>query len=105
MTKTANVVPHVRQLIPAVVHVDGTARLQTVSKETNPKFYRLIEHFAHLTTIPVVLNTSFNVRGEPIVCTPADAIHCYLGTGMDALAIGNFLLVKKSDDLILAAHD
>lgn len=105
MTKTANVVPHVRQLIPAVVHVDGTARLQTVSKETNPKFYRLIEHFAHLTTIPVVLNTSFNVRGEPIVCTPADAIHCYLGTGMDALAIGNFLLVKKTDDLNLATHD
>lgn len=95
MTKVARVLPDARFLIPAVVHVDGTARLQTVSRETNPGFYGLIEHFGGITGIPVVLNTSFNIRGEPIVCTPLDAINCYLGTGMDALAMGNFLLMKK----------
>ncbi len=99
MTKIAGVLPQVRELIPAVVHVDGTARLQTVSRESNPVFYGLIEKFCRLTNIPVVLNTSFNIRGEPIVCTPGDAIACYLGTGMDALAIGSFLLTKKNEDL------
>lgn len=98
MTKIAPVAPHARELIPAVVHVDGTARLQTVSRETNPMFYGLIQKYDRLTNIPVILNTSFNIRGEPIVCTPLDAIECYLGTGMDALAIGSFLLTKKDDD-------
>lgn len=99
MTKVAGVHPQVRQSIPAVVHVDGTARLQTVSREDNPVFYGLIEKFYQLTHIPILLNTSFNIRGEPIVCTPADAIACYLGTGMDALVIDDFLLTKKNEDL------
>ena len=98
MIQVASVRPQCRALIPAVVHVDGTARLQTITHETNPIFYRLIERFCALTDIPVILNTSFNVRGEPIVCTPSDAIACYLGTEMDALAIGNFLLTKNNDD-------
>ncbi|MCP4156211.1 MAG: carbamoyltransferase [bacterium] len=96
MTKIARVVPGAREKIPAVVHVDGTARLQTVSRDGNPVFYRFIECFCKKTGVPVVLNTSFNIRGEPIVCTPGDAIACYLGTGMDVLAIGNFLLSKST---------
>jgi len=99
MTIIADVLPQARQLIPAVVHVDGTARLQTVSKETSPRFYNLIDKFYHLTNVPVILNTSFNIRGEPIVCTPEDAVACYLGTGMDALAIGDFLVVKNNEDM------
>lgn len=101
MTKVANVRPAAREIIPAIVHVDGTARLQTISREANPIFYRLIENFCRLTNVPVILNTSFNVRGEPIVCTPGNAIDCYLNTEMDALAIGNFLLVKTNDDFKL----
>ncbi len=97
MNLIAGVLPRARNIIPAVVHVDGTARLQTVSRETNPRFYKLIEAFDQLTGVPVVVNTSFNIRGEPIVCTPEDAIACYLGTGMDALAIGDFLLQKEQE--------
>lgn len=105
MTKIADVIPRMRDLIPATVHVDGTARLQTVSRESNREFYGLIEKFRRLTGTPVILNTSFNVRGEPIVCTPEDATACYLGTEMDALAIGNRLLAKKSEDLNPAHGD
>ncbi|MBY5324379.1 hypothetical protein HFN11_29390 [Rhizobium leguminosarum] len=83
-----------RAEIPAVVHVDGTARPQTVSVQANPLFHRLISHFARATGVPVVLNTSFNVAGEPIVNTPADAIRCFFGSGLDALVIGSFLLEK-----------
>jgi carbamoyltransferase len=105
MTKVANVRPAARAVIPAIVHVDGTARLQTISRDTNPIFYRLIENFCRLTNVPVILNTSFNVRGEPIVCTPENAIDCYLNTGLDALAMGSFLLVKRADDFKLCAKD
>jgi carbamoyltransferase len=80
------------QLIPAAVHVDGTARIQTVDRSANPRYYRLIEEFGRLTGVPVILNTSFN-RREPIVASPADAVACYLQTGMNALAIGDFLAV------------
>ena len=99
MTQIVPVKNSAKPLIPAVVHVDGTARLQTVVREANPLFYQLIEKFCGLTNLPVVLNTSFNVRREPIVCAPGEAIDCYLKTEMDALAIGNFLLAKKSEDL------
>lgn len=104
MTKVANVWPAARGIIPAIVHVDGTARLQTISRDANPLFYRLIENFCRLTNVPVILNTSFNVRGEPIVCSPENAIDCYLNTEMDALAMGSFLLVKRNDDLKLCAN-
>jgi carbamoyltransferase len=74
--------------IPAVTHVDGTARIQTVSRGTNPRFWTLIDEFKALTGVPVVLNTSFNVRGEPIVCTPEDAVKCFLATELDYLILG-----------------
>lgn len=80
------------ELIPAAVHVDGTARIQTVDRAANPRYYRLIEEFGRLTGVPVILNTSFN-RREPIVASPADAVACYLQTGMDALVVGDFLAV------------
>lgn len=80
--------------IPAVTHVDGTGRLQTVSKELNPLYWKLIDEFEKLTGVPVVLNTSFNIRGEPIVCNPKDAVNCFAGTGLDALIIGDYLVEK-----------
>jgi carbamoyltransferase len=85
-----------RSTIPAVTHVDGTARIQTVSRATNPLFWELIAKFKALTGIPLVLNTSFNVRNEPIVCSPEDAIRCFLSTDIDCLAIGRFLVEKKA---------
>jgi carbamoyltransferase len=83
-----------RQSLPAVTHVDGTGRLQTVSREFNPHLYSIIEGFYAKTGVPVLLNTSFNVANEPIVETPGDAIRCFLSTGIDALLIGDYLLVK-----------
>lgn len=83
-----------RDKIPAVVHVDGTVRPQTVREEVNPKYYDLIKRFGDITGIPVILNTSFNIRGDPIVCSPRDAIKCFYDTGLDYLAIGDFLLSK-----------
>ncbi|VVB64283.1 Uncharacterised protein [uncultured archaeon] len=83
-----------RDVIPAACHVDGSGRVQTVSKKTNPEFHKLIETFEKLTGVPVIINTSFNVQGEPIVCTPEDAIKCFLGTEMDILVLKKFLVVK-----------
>jgi carbamoyltransferase len=83
-----------RARVPAITHVDGTARVQTVTRETNPLYYRLIEAFQRRTGVPVLLNTSFNVRGEPIVCTPDDAVRCFRGTEMDYLALGPVLVEK-----------
>ena len=80
--------------IPAVVHVDGSLRPQTVSKSANPRYHRLIEAFGDITGENVVLNTSFNVKGEPIVCTPSEAIKCFFDTGLEYLAIGDFLVEK-----------
>ncbi len=82
--------------IPSVTHVDNSARIQTVTEEENPLYYRLLKAFEARTGVPVIINTSFNVRGEPIVRTPADAYLCFMRTDMDFLAIGNFLLDKKS---------
>ena len=84
-----------RSEIPAVTHVDYSARIQTVSRKDNPLYYDLIKRFKEITGCPVIINTSFNVRGEPIVCTPEDAYKCFMRTGMDYLAIGSFLLDKK----------
>jgi carbamoyltransferase len=81
--------------IPAVVHVNGTARVQLVDREQNPRYYGMIERFGELTGVPMVVNTSFNVRGEPIVCTARDAVACFLGTGIDVLALGDRLVVKQ----------
>ncbi len=88
------VCPEMRSVIPAVVHVDGTARPQTVNRDTNPRYYVLIEHFHRITGVPVVLNTSFNVKGEPLVNSPTDAIRCFFSTGLDYLVMGDCLLYK-----------
>jgi len=85
----------VRSDIPAITHVDYSARLQTVHKETNPKYHRLISKFEEKTGCAVIINTSFNVRGEPIVCTPADAYKCFMRTDMDNLVLGNYILSKE----------
>ncbi len=87
-----------RSVIPAVTHVDYSARIQTVHRETNPRFHALIGRFKDRTGCPVVVNTSFNVRGEPIVCTPEDAFGCFMGTDLDVLAIGTCLLLKEDQD-------
>ena len=84
-----------RSTIPAVTHVDYSARIQTVHAETNPKYHQLITKFKELTGCPILVNTSFNVRGEPIVCSPEDAFNCLMGTELDVLAIGNCLLKKR----------
>ena len=92
-----------RSAIPAVTHVDYSARVQTVHEETNPRYYRLIRRFKELTGCPMLVNTSFNVRGEPIVCTPDDAFRCFMGTELDVLAVGNALLRKADQSGSLAA--
>ncbi len=83
--------------IPAVTHVDGSGRLQTIRRKDNPLYYDLIKEFGKLSKIPILINTSFNIRGEPIVCSPADAYKCMMGTGIDYLVIGNYL-VKREDN-------
>jgi len=84
-----------RSEIPAVTHVDYSARVQTVSREHHPLYYDLIRNFEARTGCPVIINTSFNVRGEPIVCRPEEAYRCFMRTEMDNLAIGSFVLAKK----------
>lgn len=88
--------------IPAVTHVDYSARIQTVHKDTNPRYHALITQFEALTGCPVLVNTSFNVRGEPIVCTPEDAFACFMGTELDFLAVGNCILHKEEQNPGLA---
>ena len=87
-----------RSDIPAITHVDYSARVQTVHRETNPRYHALLSAFKARTGCPVLVNTSFNVRGEPIVCTPEDAFHCFMGTGIEVLAIGNCVLRKEEQD-------
>ena len=87
-----------RSDIPAVTHVDYSARIQTVHRETNPRYHALLTAFKARTGCPVLINTSFNVRGEPIVCTPEDAFHCFMGTGVEVLVVGDCLLKKEDQD-------
>src|SRR3546814_12802864 len=84
-----------RSEIPAVTHVDYSARIQTVHADTNPRYHALLTAFKAATGCPVLVNTSFNVRGEPIVCTPEDAFRCFMGTGLDRLATGHCLLDNR----------
>ncbi|MFD0836309.1 carbamoyltransferase [Mariniflexile aquimaris] len=95
MLKVCNVLPDKQSVIPAVTHVDGSARLQTVSKDSHPRYYVLIKKLGDKTGVPVVLNTSFNIQGEPVVESPQDAIRCFFSTGLDYLAIGDFLIDKR----------
>jgi len=94
MITSFDVKPEKRDKIPAVVHVDGTSRPQTVRRETNPRYYDLIKAFGQLTGENVILNTSFNVKGEPIICHPREAIKCFFDTGLDILVLGDFILKK-----------
>ena len=86
----------IRSTIPAVTHVDYSARIQTVNKDDNPLYYKTIARFDEKYGCPVIINTSFNVRGEPIICTPEDAYLCFMRTDMDYLIMGNFLIEKKA---------
>jgi len=90
-----------RSDIPAVTHIDYSARVQTVHQETNFRYYQLIKRFKDLTGCPVVVNTSFNVRGEPIVCSPEDAFRCFMGTEIDVLVVGNLILQKSAQSASL----
>ena len=87
-----------RSSIPAITHVDYSARIQTVHAETNPRYHAVISKFKEKTGCPLVVNTSFNVRGEPIVCSTVDAFKCFMGTNLDLLAVGNYLLIKEEQD-------
>jgi carbamoyltransferase len=87
-----------RSTIPAVTHVDNSARIQTVHRESHPRYHQLITRFKEKTGCPVLVNTSFNVRGEPIVCTPQDAFRCLMGTEIEWLAIGNCIVKKEEQD-------
>jgi carbamoyltransferase len=87
-----------RSEIPAVTHVDYSARIQTVHEQTNPKYYKLIKKFQEITKCPVLVNTSFNVRGEPIVCSVEDAYRCFMGTNLDMLICGDFILYKNKQN-------
>jgi carbamoyltransferase len=84
-----------RSTVPAVTHVDYSARIQTVDAERNPRLHRLLQTFERRTGCPVLINTSFNVRSEPVVCTPEDAYRCFMATGMDVLVIEDFILIKE----------
>lgn len=96
-----------RSEIPAVTHVDYSARVQSVARENNPLFHKLISEFYIKTGVPMLVNTSFNVRGEPIVCTPEDALRCFMGTNIEVLAIGNFLLekLKQPQEKLIYYHE
>jgi carbamoyltransferase len=94
MLKVCNVLPEKRTVLPAITHVDGTARLQTVRRETNPLYHELISQFGRLSGVPVVLNTSFNIMGEPIVESPVNALRCFYSTGLDDLVMGNYVVSK-----------
>ena len=87
-----------RSQVPSVTHVDYSARIQTVHKETNLKFYGLIKEFEKITGCPILINTSFNVRGEPIVCNVKDAFNCFMGTNLDVLVCNNFILYKNEQN-------
>jgi carbamoyltransferase len=95
MILTFTVKPEKRALIPAVTHVDGSARVQTVARDTNERYWRLISEFDRLTGIPIVLNTSFNLKGEPIVCSPQDALRTFYTSGLDFLVMGNRIVAKE----------
>ena len=87
-----------RSSIPAVTHVDYSARIQTVHQETNPKYYKLLKKFKEITGCPLLVNTSFNVRGEPIVCSVEDSFRCFMGTNLDILVCENFILYKDKQN-------
>ena len=97
MEKVFFIKKNMRSKIPAVSHIDGSGRLQTVDKKINPKFYKLIKEFKKITSIPILINTSFNLNGEPIVSSPQDAIRTFNTSGLDILVIGDFIVSKNNE--------
>ena len=95
----------VRSSIPSVTHVDYSARVQTVSRKSNKRYYDLLKEFDKITGCPVLINTSFNVRGEPIVCKPEDALKCFMGTNLDILVLNNFFLEKEKQTLNAVSYE
>jgi carbamoyltransferase len=93
-----------KSAVPAVTHVDYSSRIQTVSKSRNDRFYRLLRRFYNETGCPILLNTSFNIRGEPIVCSPRDAFRCFMGTDLDMLVIDDFTLMKDDQSRLALAQ-
>jgi carbamoyltransferase len=85
--------------LPAITHIDGSARIQTVNKKTNSRFSALLSHFYRITGCPILLNTSFNIRGQPIVCSPFDAIICFINTEIDSLVLGDFIIDKTDNSI------
>jgi carbamoyltransferase len=96
MLLVCDVLPEHRERLPAITHVDGTARLQTVSSTGSPRYHRLLKEFGRLSGVPVLLNTSFNIMDQPIVESPVDALRCFFSTGLDVLAIGDFIVDKEA---------
>ena len=88
--------PPFRDKLPAITHVDGTARVQTVTAAANPRFYEMLAAFGAQSGLPILLNTSFNVKGQPIVCSPTEAIDTFLSAGLDALVLGDFIVTAKT---------
>jgi carbamoyltransferase len=95
MLYAPRVKPSMEKRVPASTHIDGTSRVPTVSRDQDRLFYKLLKEFEALSGVPVLINTSFNVKGEPIVCTPEDAINCFLKTDIDYLAIGDYIVEKS----------
>ena len=89
-----------RSIVPSITHIDYSARIQTVHKESNSRYHSLISMFYKRTGCPILVNTSFNIRGEPIVCNPTDAFKCFMGTELDILVIDNYLLIKQEQDSV-----
>ena len=100
MLFVTNVKADKRDIIPAVTHVDGTGRLQIVNKNDNPRYYELIKKFRDKTGVPIILNTSFNLKGEPIVNTPENAFSTFMNSGMDLLVLNNYLIKKEDMQVI-----
>lgn len=96
MLMVCDVLPDKQALLPAITHVDGTARLQTVSKDANEPYYRLIKEFEKLSGVPVILNTSFNIMDQPIIESPLNALRCFFTTGLDALVMGDYIIEKAA---------
>ncbi|MBL8149191.1 MAG: carbamoyltransferase [Blastocatellia bacterium] len=105
MLLVPDVLAEKQSLLPAVTHQDGTGRVQTVREEINPLYYELLREFEKISGVPVLVNTSFNVRGEPIVCTPADAFNCFVRTDMDALVLGNAVITTKTSGVIYSEKE
>jgi carbamoyltransferase len=96
MILTFDVIPEKRSVIPAVTHADNSARVQTVRRDVNPVYWELINEFDKLTGVPMLMNTSFNLKGEPIVCTPKDAIRTFYSSGLDFLVMGSYVVAKEA---------